>query len=123
MINEAHQQSADSADNPNPRLVRRVRSGVQNIRKNKNERAGKDAASISIEFEFDRATVTGELQSLRRAVEEGANQLEMVAAEKVFGKSLSRALIRRARKLHLVARDLANLLRLIARARIAPSAR
>jgi len=69
-------------------------------------------------FDFDRATVARELKTLRRAIEEGAKQIDMVAAERVFAKSLSRALTRRARKLHLVARDLERLLRLVARAHI-----
>jgi hypothetical protein len=69
-------------------------------------------------FEIDRSTVARELQSLESTIEEGAKQIEMVAAERVFDQSLSRALAKRARKLHLVARDLNRLLRLVERARM-----
>lgn len=75
-------------------------------------------AARATEFDFDRATVALELKKLQRMIEEGARQTEMVAAERVFAKPLSRALIRRARKLHLVARDLERLLRLVARAHL-----
>ena len=75
-------------------------------------------AARATEFDFDRATVALELKKLQRAIEEGAKQIDMVAAERVFVKPLSRALVRRARKLHRVARDLKSLLRLIARAHI-----
>jgi hypothetical protein len=72
-----------------------------------------DAAQI---FEIDRSTVVVQLRSLRRAIDEGAEEMEMVAAENVFSKSLSRTLVGSARKLHLVARDLNRLLRLVERA-------
>jgi len=45
-------------------------------------------------------------------------EMDMVAAEKVFGKSLSDALISNARKLHSIATDLDSLLRLVARAHL-----
>jgi len=75
-------------------------------------------AARATEFDFDRATVILELKKLQRTIEEGAEQIDMVAAERVFAKPLSRALFRRARKLHLVARDLESLLRLVARSQI-----
>jgi len=69
-------------------------------------------------FEFDRSTVASQLQSLEDAIAEGAKQIEMVAHERVFDQSLSRALLRRALTLHLVARDLSVLLRLVRGARL-----
>jgi len=72
-------------------------------------------------FEIDRLTVTRQIRNLRRAVSDGAKEMEMVAAERVFGKSLSRGILRRARKLALIAKDLDSLLRLVARFHI-PSA-
>ena len=74
-----------------------------------------DAVQI---FEIDRSTVVFQLRSLRRAIDEGAQEMEMVAAERVFSRSLSQTLIRKARKLHLVARDLNGLLRLVERAHV-----
>jgi hypothetical protein len=67
-------------------------------------------------FEIDRSNMVLLLRSLQRAIDEGAEEMEMVAIEGVFVKSLSRALTRSARKLHLVARDLNRVLRLIERA-------
>ena len=69
-------------------------------------------------FEIDQSVVLGQLQNLRRAIEEGAEELEMVAAERVFDKSLSRALERRARQLQQTAKDLNSLLRSIASAHL-----
>jgi hypothetical protein len=66
-------------------------------------------------FEIDRSNVVLQLRTLRRAIDEGAQDMEMVAAERVFTKSLSRTLTRRARKLHLIAKDLNGLLRLVER--------
>lgn len=64
-------------------------------------------------FEIDRSAMVLQLRTLRNAIDEGAEEMEMVAAESVFRKSLSRTLTRSARKLHLVARDLNRLLRLV----------
>lgn len=58
------------------------------------------------------------MRRLRRTIDEGAEEIEMVSAESVFSKPLSRTLIRSARKLHLVARDLNRLVRLIEQARV-----
>jgi hypothetical protein len=66
--------------------------------------------------------VAHDLQILRRAIEEGAKQIEMVAAERVFDQSLSLTLAQKARELRLVAKDLDSVLRLVAKARI-PRAR
>jgi len=67
-------------------------------------------------FEIDRSNVVLQLRTLRHAIDEGAQEIEMVAAERVFGKSLSRTLMRKARKLRLIAKDLNGLLRLVERA-------
>jgi hypothetical protein len=69
-------------------------------------------------FEIDRSVVLGHLAELQRTVDEGATQLEMVAAEEVFDKGLSRAFTRKAEKLHAIARDLKSLLRSVAKAQI-----
>jgi hypothetical protein len=69
-------------------------------------------------FEIDRSTVLGQLQVLMRAIDEGAEEMAMVGAERVFDKSLSRALERRARQLNRTAKDLSSLLRSVARAHI-----
>jgi hypothetical protein len=74
-----------------------------------------DAAQI---FEIDRSTVVFQLRSLRSAIDHGAEEMEMVAAEKVFVKSVSRALTHRARTLRLAAKDLNRLLRLVERAQV-----
>jgi deoxyribose-phosphate aldolase len=79
---------------------------------------GKRPEYTSTHFEIDRSTVTLQLRNLRRAVDEGAMEMDMVAAERVFGKSLSDALIRSARRLHSIATDLDSLLRLVARAHL-----
>jgi len=86
--------------------------------KNKRPEARKRTDNQLTYFEIDRSTVVSELQNLKSAIEEGAKQIEMVAAERVFDQSLSRELVRRARKLQLVARDLNGLLKLVARARM-----
>ena len=55
-------------------------------------------------FQIDRSNMVLQLRTLRRAIDEAAQEMKMVAAERVFGNSLSRALAREARKLHLIAR-------------------
>lgn len=72
-------------------------------------------------FEIDRSTMLAQLQNLRRTIDEGAEEMEMVAAERVFDKSLSRLLESRARRLHRTAKDLNSLLRSVARAHIPQS--
>lgn len=72
-------------------------------------------------FELDRSTVLAQLQYLQRTIDEGAREMEMVAAEGVFDKSLSRLLEGRARSLHRTAKDLNSLLRSVARAHIPQS--
>jgi len=68
-------------------------------------------------FEIDRSNLVLQLRTLRRAIIEGADEIDMVAIERVFGKSVSRTLTRAARKLYLATEDLDGLLRLIERAR------
>jgi hypothetical protein len=69
-------------------------------------------------FEIDRANVVIQLRTLQRAIDESAEEIEMVAIERVFGKPLSRALTRGGQKLRLTARDLNRLLRLVERAHV-----
>jgi hypothetical protein len=70
-------------------------------------------------FEIDRFGVVLQLRSLRRAINEGAEEMEMVAAERVFNGPISRELDREARKLHSTTRDLNRLLGLVERAQVA----
>jgi deoxyribose-phosphate aldolase len=91
------------------------------FRKKKRDRVGKYPEYTSTHFEIDRSTVTLQLRNLRRAVDEGAMEMDMVAAERVFGKPVSHALVRSARKLHSIATDLDSLLLLVARAHLPKS--
>jgi hypothetical protein len=103
-------------ENFNPRSRQGERPSAKMFKKKK--RPHKRATNEVTYFEIDRSTVSSELQNLKSAIEEGAKQIEMVAAERVFDRSLSAALVRKARELHLVARDLKGLLKLVARARM-----
>lgn len=69
-------------------------------------------------FEIDRSNLVLQLRTIRRAINESAEEMEMVAIERVFVKTVSQALTRTARKLYRVAEDLADLHRLIERARL-----
>jgi deoxyribose-phosphate aldolase len=67
-------------------------------------------------FEFDRSSMLLQLRSLRREIEAGAEEMEMVAAERVFREPLSRALVNEAGKLQVTAKELTVLKRLVERA-------
>ena len=67
-------------------------------------------------FEIDRANMILQLRTIRRAINESAEEMEMVAIERVFVDSVSKALARTARKLYRVAEDLIGLHRMIERA-------
>jgi hypothetical protein len=67
-------------------------------------------------FEIDRSDLVRQLRTVRRAINESAEEMEMVSIEQVFVKRVSQALIRTARKLYRVAEDLNGLQRLIERA-------
>lgn len=69
-------------------------------------------------FEIDRSNLVLQLRTIRRAINESAEEMEMVAIERVFVKAVSQVLTRTARKLYQVAEDLADLHRLIERARL-----
>ncbi len=69
-------------------------------------------------FEIDRSNLVRQLRTIRRAINESAEEMEMVAIEQVFVKRVSQALIRTARKLYRVAEDLNGLQRLIERAHL-----
>jgi hypothetical protein len=73
-------------------------------------------------FEIDRSNLIFQLRILRRAINESAEEIDMIAIERVFVDSLSRALTRSARRSYLLAEDLDALLRLVERARL-PKAR
>lgn len=61
-------------------------------------------------FEFDRGIVAGVLDTLQGAINEGATQMEMVADERMFDKSLSETFSRTAQHLNRMARKLEKLL-------------
>jgi hypothetical protein len=69
-------------------------------------------------FEIDRSNLVRQLRTIRRAINESAEEMEMVAIEQVFVKRVSQALIRTARKLYRGAEDLNGLQRLIERAHL-----
>jgi len=68
-------------------------------------------------FEIDRSNLVLELRTIRRAINESAEEMEMVAIEKVFVKSVCQALARTARKLYRVSEDLSALHRMVEEAR------
>lgn len=72
-------------------------------------------------FQIDQANMLLDLHRLRRAIDAGAEEIEMVSAESVFSKSLSRTLGRSARRLRQAAKDLNRLSLLVERAH-APNA-
>jgi hypothetical protein len=74
-------------------------------------------------FEIDRSNLVLHLRTLRRAINEGAEEIDMVAIESVFDKSVSRALTRAARELYLAAEDVDALLRRVERASVPKSLR
>jgi hypothetical protein len=67
-------------------------------------------------FEIDRSNLVAQLRIILRAIDESAEEMEMVAVERVFVKSVSKALTRTARKLYQLAEDLSGLHRMIERA-------
>ena len=67
-------------------------------------------------FEIDRSNLVAQLRIIRRAINESAEEMEMVAIERVFVNSVSQALTRTARKLYQLAEDLNGLHRMIERA-------
>jgi hypothetical protein len=73
-------------------------------------------------FEIDRSNLVLQLLTLRRTINEGAEELDMVAIESVFVKAVSRALARAANKLYLAAEDVGALLRLVERANVPKAA-
>jgi hypothetical protein len=81
---------------------------------------GGDAAEI---FEIDRSNLVLQLRTLRRAINEGAEEIDMVAIESVFDKSVSRALTRAARDMYLAAEDVDALLRRVERANVPKAVR
>ena len=72
-------------------------------------------------FEIDRSNLVLQLRTIRRAINETAEEMEMVAIERVFVKPVSQTLTRTARKLYRLAEDLYGLNRMIEQAR-APAA-
>ena len=68
-------------------------------------------------FEIDRSNMVRELRTIRRAINESAEEIEMVAAERVFVDSVSRILAQTARKLYRVSEDLHGLHGIVERAR------
>ena len=68
-------------------------------------------------FEIDRSNLVLQLRTIRRAINESAEEMEMVAIERVFVKSVSQAIARAARKMHRVSADLSALHRMVEQAR------
>ena len=68
-------------------------------------------------FEIDRSNLVLQLRTIRRAINESAEEMEMVAIERVFVKSVSQTLARTARKLYRVSEDLNALHRMVEQAR------
>ena len=64
-------------------------------------------------FEIDRSNLVLQLRAVRRAISESAEEMEMVAIERVFVKPVSQTLTRTARKLYRLAEDLYGLNRMI----------
>ncbi|HLI78885.1 MAG TPA: hypothetical protein VKV03_02815 [Candidatus Binataceae bacterium] len=60
-------------------------------------------------FEFDRDAVSGVLDTLQRAIDQGATQMEMIAAEQIFDSILSKTFSRTARRLDRVLLELKRL--------------
>ena len=69
-------------------------------------------------FEIDRSNLALQLRTLRRIINEGAEEIDMVAIESVFVKAISRALTRAARKLYLAAEGVDAILRRVERANV-----
>ena len=69
-------------------------------------------------FEIDRSNLILQLRTILRAINESAEEIEMVAIERVFVKSVSQALTRTARKMYQLAKDLTVLLRIVERANL-----
>jgi hypothetical protein len=67
-------------------------------------------------FEIDRSSMIAQLRIIRRAINESAEEMEMVAIERVFVNSVSQELTRTARKLYQLAEDLSGLHQIIERA-------
>jgi hypothetical protein len=73
-------------------------------------------------FEFDRHLVLRGLEDLATAIERGAIDLELVAAERVFLESVSAQLVQQARKLRSTARELKKLRAQVSTAANSPAA-
>lgn len=56
-------------------------------------------------FEIDRSNLVLQVRTIRRAINESAEEMEMVAIERVFVKTVSAAQNRTARKLYSIAKD------------------
>jgi len=60
-------------------------------------------------FELDRGIVIGQVSTLRRSITNGAKQMDMIAAEKIFDQPLSEMILRKAQALQKLARELKEL--------------
>jgi hypothetical protein len=92
--------------------VRRPRVSPKTVNHSFNPLDGDDSEI----FEIDRSSLVLQLDTLRRAINESAEEMEMVADEAVFAKSVSGALTRAARKLSRASQDLKALHRIIQQA-------
>src|SRR5580700_6565090 len=69
-------------------------------------------------FEIDRSNLILQLRAIRRAIDETAEEMEMVAIERVFVNSISKALASTARELYRLSEDLNGLHRIVKRAHL-----
>ncbi len=64
-------------------------------------------------FEIDRYSMVVQLRNLRREIGDAAEEMRMVAAERVFRESVCRALVKQGAKLQVTAKELTRLMRLV----------
>jgi hypothetical protein len=93
-----------------------------------NTRAGGAFVSVSLPaqkerhfFEYDRKTVLSQMDSITRESRDSAEQLEMIAAERIFDQSTSGEFTRVATTFSGLLRELSAVRVLVSRARSYPS--
>jgi hypothetical protein len=69
-------------------------------------------------FEADQSALVQELKFVGNAIEDGATEMAMIAAESVFDQQVSKILYREAGMLHRMGRGLKDLRLEVARARL-----
>ncbi|MGA7869329.1 MAG: hypothetical protein WCA22_00380 [Candidatus Binatus sp.] len=69
-------------------------------------------------FEADRRALVRQLKAVGNAIEDGASEMAMIAAENVFDEQVSKVLTREARAMYRMVRGLKDLRLAVARARL-----